>query len=318
MRIEEGLEFNDVLVKPILSMVNSRDDIDISTEFTNFTLDFPLFASPMVGVTDSKFISLLSDLGGLGFLHRFYESIEEWELELEAVKSVKNFGLAVGLNQKFEWLLDYQPKILLIDLANAYTSAVREYCKKVKNYIIKNNMPVMLMCGNVSTRSGAIAMQNSGADIVRYLIGTGSNCSTRNQTAIGVPSVTALMEVKDLDVYICADGGIDSSGSFVKALVAGAQLALSGGLYARTYEAPNKGSLSGMASRTHQKNMGYKIKSVEGFDTHFEKLYSLQQFVEEFSYGIKSAGTYLNARTLQEIADNGTFVRTGNGSIKRL
>ena len=318
MKIEEGLEFSDVLVKPILGMVNSRDDVDISTEFPNLTLGFPLLASPMVGVTDSKFISLLSDLGGLGFLHRFYESIEEWELELEAVKNVKNFGLAVGLNQKFEWLLEYNPKILLIDLANGYTSAVREYCEKIKTYISENSLSTLLMCGNVTTRAGAIALQNSGADIVRYLIGTGSNCSTRNQTSIGVPSVTALMEVKDLDVYICADGGIDSSGSFVKALVAGASLALSGGLYARTYEAPNNGKLSGMASRTHQKNMGYKIKSVEGFDTHFEKLYSLQQFVEEFSYGIKSAATYLNARTLQEISANGSFVRTGNGSIKHL
>ena len=318
MRIEEGLEFNDVLVKPILGNVNSRDDVDISIEFPTFTLGFPLLASPMVGVTNSKFLALLSDLGGLGFLHRFYENIEEWELELEAVKNVKNFGLAVGLDQNFEWLLDYGPKIILIDLANAYTSAVREYCEKIKEYIVGNNLSTLLMCGNVTTRSGAIAMQNSGADIVRYLIGTGSNCSTRNISGCGSPSVTALMEVRDLDIYICADGGIDSSGSFVKAIVAGASLGLSGGLYARTYEAPNNGKLSGMASRTHQRNMGYRIKSVEGFDTTFEKAYSLQQFVEEFGYGIKSAGTYLNARTLHEISQNGVFIRTGSGSIKHL
>ena len=59
--------------------------------------------------------------------------------------------------------------------------------------------------------------------------------------------------------------------------------------------------------------MGYKIKSIEGFDTEFEKKYSLVQFIEEFGYGIRSAGTYLNARTLDEIADNiESFFKTTN------
>jgi GMP reductase len=321
MKIEEGLEFNDVVIYPLVGdgRADSRDDVDVSLDLGKFKINFPLVASPMVGVVDANFAKLLSDLGGLAFLHRFYESANEWEKELEIVKSAKNFGVSVGMDYEFEWLLDYNPRIILVDVNNGYTLAVRNYCEKIKSYISKYNFGTMVMGGSVTTLDGAVALKNCGCDIVRYLIGSGSNCSTRNVTGIAIPAVTALAEVKDLDnVYIMVDGGVSNSDVFVKALIAGGDFCMSGRLFAQAFEAPNKGELYGMASRTHMKNMGYKIKSVEGFDAKITKQYSLEQFVEEFSYGIKSAGTFLNATSLKEIAQNGRFVRTGSGSIKHL
>ena len=72
-----------------------------------------------------------------------------------------------------------------------------------------------------------------------------------------------------------------------------------------------------MASRTHMKNMKTDIKSVEGIDIAIEKKYSLEQFVSEFGYGIKSAGTYLNARNLKEIRLHGEFMEVSNFAIKK-
>jgi len=88
-------------------------------------------------------------------------------------------------------------------------------------------------------------------------------------------------------------------------------------LYAQCFEAPNKGTIYGMASRTHMKNTNTEIKSVEGIDIDIEKKYSLEQFVREFGYGIKSAGTYLNARTLNEICANGNYITVTDHAIKK-
>lgn len=175
------------------------------------------------------------------------------------------------------------------------------------------------MAGNVATKDGAENLYNSGVDIVRMLIGSGSVCSTSNETGIGVPHITALQSIpENRDYKIVADGGIKYSGDIVKAIVAGADLCMSGRLYGECYESPNEGLIRGMASRVHQENMKGKIKSVEGFDTPIEKKQSLEQFVIETGYSIKISGTYLNARNLEQIYLNGRFIRVTDSAIKKL
>ena len=120
---------------------------------------------------------------------------------------------------------------------------------------------------------------------------------------------------KDLKIVI--DGGIRNSGDFVKAIVAGADLGMAGKLFAETFEAPNDGVLYGMASRTNMEKVNMPIKSVEGFDIKIEKQHQLVDFVKEFGYGIKSAGTYLNARNLRDIYTNGSFVQVTDHAIKK-
>lgn len=313
---DTGLEFQDVLIRPVPSKVVSRDNVDISVKLTDtFTLNFPLVASPMVGVTNGEFLSKLSDLGGLGFVHRFYDSDEELESELNLLID-KNFGIAVRLNQDFEWLLQYNPKIILIDVANGYTKSVLDYCLTIKKYAITHSSNTLVMAGNVVTGEGAMNLLRSGCDLVRFGIGSGSNCSTRNVTGVSVPTISALLNMPDVFLgRLVVDGGIRSSGDLVKSIVAGAAFGMSGRLFAETYEAPNNGKLYGMASRTHQTNMGYQIKSVEGFDTYLTKVHSLETFVREFSYGIKSAGTYLNSNNLLDMYNNGEFVLAGSNSI---
>ena len=178
-------------------------------------------------------------------------------------------------------------------------------------------MPTLLMAGNVATYDGANALYNAGCDIVRCGIGSGGLCSTRNVTGVGIPQLSAIMDCSQSDCILLADGGIRNSGDAVKAFVFGSDIIMLGSLLAQTYESPSEGIIYGMASR-HLQEMKYtQIKSVEGFEKVIEKKMSLAQFVEEFSWGIKSAGTYLNARNLKEF-QYAEYVKAGNGSIKKL
>lgn len=325
--MEKGYEFDDVLIRPIPSTVGSRDDVDISVKLSNtFKLDFPLIASPMVGVVDASFAQKLSELGGLAILHRFYKNRQALFNDIEEFLWYKNsalgrskFGISIGIDEKFyEEYFEYNPSILLVDTANGYTSRLLKYCDEVKSYIIKNGYDTLLMSGNVATKEGVENLRDYGCDIVRMGIGGGSPCSTRNKTGIGVPNLSALLESVDITgIKILIDGGIKNSGDFVKSIVAGADLGMAGKLFAECYESPNEGVLYGMASRTHMENSKIDIKSVEGFDTIIDKKQSLKQFVREFSYGIKSAGTYLNARSLSEIRLNATFMEVTDNAIKK-
>ena len=176
------------------------------------------------------------------------------------------------------------------------------------------------MAGNVATHEGYVGLISSGVDIVRVGIGGGSPCSTRNQTGIAVPNISALLDAPSRDKYkylTAIDGGIKAPGDFVKSVVAGADIGISGKLFGECYEAPNEGMYYGMASRTQMENTKINIKSVEGFDTYVEKKHSLEQFVREFGYGIKSAGTYLNAKDLHEIKQNGRFIEVSDRAIKK-
>jgi len=313
-RIYRNLDFDDVLIKPIPSQVNSREEVDISVKLSdNFTLQFPLIASPMRGIVDANFASVLSDLGGIAILHRFYNSKDELYSDANLLlQTNKNFGMSIGLNDNdYITILDrYQPKILIVDVANGYTESLLVFCEEVKKYIVSNNLNTLLCSGNVCTLQGVENLKNSGIDIVRFGIGTGQLCSTRVVTGIGNPSVSALQEASQVnDVIICMDGGINSSGNFVKAIVAGADLCLGGSIFGKTFESPNDGSIFGMASRKLNEMMYTRIKSIEGIEKTVKKEYSLEQLVEEFSWGIKSAATYLDARNLFEIWLNGSFIQ---------
>jgi IMP dehydrogenase len=318
----QALEFDDILIKPIPSDVSSRDDIDISVKLSDsLTLKFPLIASPMVGVVNTEFAHRLSDLGGMAILHRFYLDRTEFFIDVE--KNIGNdddFGISIRIDEKeIDEYFDIAPSIILIDTANGYTKKLLNYCEKVKSRILMSRMPILLMAGNVATLEGVNMLADAGCDLIRIGIGSGAPCSTRNQTGIGFPSISALEEcsMTDRNVKLIMDGGIKNSGDFVKAIVAGADLGMAGMLYAQCFEAPNKGTIYGMASRTHMKNTNTEIKSVEGIDIDIEKKYSLEQFVREFGYGIKSAGTYLNARTLNEIRVNGNYITVTDHAIKK-
>jgi len=317
---EQGLDYDDVLIKPILSKVNHREDVDISVKLSDtLTLEFPLLASPMRGIVDASFCIKLAELGGLGILHRFYDTDEEWFSEIKEISKAKQYGLSIGYNDDvYKKVLEYEPDILVIDIANGYTESIAKFCLKVKEYIINKKYKTLLMSGNVATSKGVSQLEENGVDIVRVGIGSGGLCSTRNVTGIGIPQITALLDSSRYsNAFIVADGGIKNSGDAVKSFIGGADLCMAGSLFAQTFESPNDYKIFGMASRELMELKHTQIKSVEGFSKIIEKTMSLKQFVDEFTWGIKSAGTYLSAYNIGEIRKNGSFILTGKNSIKK-
>jgi IMP dehydrogenase len=302
----KGLEFDDVLLIPQPSTVNSRDEVDISVKLSDFlTLEVPIVASPMKGITGVEMISQMNDLGGIGILHRFYDFDTVFREDLCYLEdNAENFGVAVGLNDwhKANLALEAGAKIICIDVANGYLKNVRDFVKLIKNRINEVGFESLVMAGNVSEWEGTILLQEAGADIIRVGIGTGHLCTTRTVTGVGVPQLTALQNAKLCTSKIIADGGIRTSGDAVKSFAFGADLVMLGTLLASTYASSNNGIIYGMASRKLQGEYYHVTKSVEGISKQVEKPYqSLKDFIDEFTYGIKSACTYLDANNLSEL-----------------
>lgn len=314
----EFYDYDDLGILPIPSSVNSRDEVDISVNVLNrFTLKFPVFASPMRAIVDAEFGKKFADLGGLCILHRFYDTKDEWYLEAEKISEAKLFGLSIGMND-YKVAIDFlkfSPHVLLLDVANSYPQAALDFCKSLRKLIDKESPSTLLMTGNVATCDGTENLYKAGADLIRCGIGGGSLCSTRNKTAIAVPQLSAIMDCSKSDAFIVCDGGIRNSGDAVKAFVAGSDAIMIGGILAQTYESPCDGLAFGMASRKLQDLRQSQVKSVEGIEKFIEKKMSLKDFVDEFSWGIKSAGTYLNARNIQEMRNNAEFIKLGRGTL---
>jgi IMP dehydrogenase len=320
------LDFDDVLLVPRASNVNSREEVDISVQLSDdLTLDIPIIASPMKGITGVELVLVLARLGGIGILHRFYDTLEKWESDILTLSLSSTFGVAVGLGemQKVDIAMSVGAGIICIDVANGYLESVLNFTDKVSNKIAKDNYKSLVMVGNVATADGARNLKFSGANLIRVGIGSGNLCTTRNVTGVGVPQLTALKlsssinERRNTDPRIVADGGIRNSGDAVKSFVFGADAVMLGSLLATTYESSNNGIIYGMASRKLQGEYYHSVKSVEGIEQQVTPRQSLAKFIEEFTWGIKSACTYLNAENLRQLRGS-QIVTTGTGSIKKI
>jgi len=327
--IQQGLDFDDVLIIPRPSTVNSRNSVNLAQIFENGKLNMkiPIIASPMKGIVGTDLIINLTELGGFGILHRFFSSDDE---RLDNIRTLDkalsgNFGVAVRLNELSfikSIIRKYEPAIVCVDVANGYLDCVSDYVKRIRSYIDKYKSKTLIMAGNVATRDGAQRLFDSGATLIRIGIGSGHLCTTRNVTGVGVPQITAIMECSNAPWIKVADGGIRNSGDIVKSLVAGADLVMIGSLFANAYESSHNGSISGMASRAHQEEFyGEVIKSVEGISLPAQKRTSLKSLVDDLVWGIKSAFTYINCESMDDLSElrksSDTFIMSGSGSIKK-
>lgn len=326
MIIEKGYDFDDVLLKPIASLITSRQYVDLGVNFWNsIDLKIPIIAAPMRGIISPELVIGLGKLGGLGILHRFYSDKRQLELDmLKIAEAEVPWGFSIGLGDLPTLLLgmQYGADLVCIDVANGYLSSVVEFTKNVTNFLIERNYYSMLvMSGNVATREGSGALLQAGAHLVRVGIGSGGLCTTRNNTGVGIPQITAIMDCSSYGSkmpHIVADGGIRNPGDAIKALAAGASAVMIGSLLGKTYESSHNGMIYGMASRKLQDEYYHSVKSVEGLEKELSKNISLEDFISDFIWNMKSAFTYLNARNITQLQKNATFIEVGKNSIKQL
>ena len=331
--IKEALTFDDVLILPRYSDILPIDT-DIAINLTNrIILKVPFLSSAMDTVTESNMAIAMAKAGGIGIIHRNLTIANQ----CKEIKKVKKMNLLVGgavgtSHQDLERarsLLNNGVDLLVIDTAHGHSSKVLKVLSKIKK--INKDTPVCV--GNIATGEAAIRLYNCGADIIKVGIGPGSICTTRMVAGIGVPQISAIMEVKKAlnkkKIKIISDGGIKFSGDIAKALAAGADAIMMGSIFAGTNESPGKkfkikgkiykqyrgmGSIgamsSGSANRYFQKNHKDKSKFVpEGVEGRVEYKGNVSKIIYQLQGGLRSSMGYIGAKNLNEIKKRAKFIK---------
>ena len=331
--IKEALTFDDVLLLPRYSNV-LPSDTNISVNLTkHIKLKVPFLSSAMDTVTESVMAIAIAKSGGMGIIHRNLD-IKKQSKEVTKVKNKKLLvGAAIGTTQndvkRAKILFDSGVDLIVIDTAHGHSEKVLKILSKIK----KENYKTPICVGNIATGEAAKKLYNSGANIIKVGIGPGSICTTRMVAGIGVPQITAVMEVnkalKGKKIKIISDGGIKFSGDIAKAIAAGADAIMMGSIFAGTDESPGKkfkiknkffkryrgmgsiGAMSaGSSNRYFQKNYNDKSKFVpEGVEGRVEYKGSVSKIIYQLKGGLKSSMGYIGARKLDDIKKNAKFVK---------
>jgi IMP dehydrogenase len=221
--------------------------------------------------------------------------------------------------------------LVVVDTAHGHTQGVINRVRSIK----QRYPDLQVVAGNVATADGAKALAEAGADAVKVGIGPGSICTTRVIAGIGVPQLTAILNVrsglKKTDVPVIADGGIRYSGDIAKAIAAGAHSVMVGSLFAGTEESPGEVELyQGRSYKSYRgmgslgamsKNQGSSDRYFQEGVTELEKLVpegiegrvpykgSLSAVIGQLTGGLRASMGYTGSRTLEELRENATFVR---------
>jgi IMP dehydrogenase len=332
--IKEALTFDDVTLAPRYSEV-LPSDVDTKIILSkNLTLKIPILSSAMDTVTESKMAIAIAKAGGIGVIHRNLD-IKKQIYEINKVKK-KNLivGAAVGAGPKeikrAEAILKEKVDLIVVDTAHAHTKKVAEIIKKIKK---KKSKHTTLCAGNIATAEAAKFLIKLGVDIIKVGIGPGSICTTRLVAGIGVPQLSAILEVKkgtkNKKVSIISDGGIKFSGDIAKALAAGADAVMIGSLFAGTKETPgklikkngqlyknfrgmgsvgamNKGSAERYFQKIQQDTSKYVPEGVEGLVKYKG---DLKNIIYKLIGGLKSSMGYLGSKKIINLRNKPKFLK---------
>ena len=215
----------------------------------------------------------------------------------------------------------YHTRFVCIDAANGYTSRFCDFIKRVR----EAHPALIIIAGNVVTGEMTEEILLSGADIVKVGIGGGSVCTTRIQTGVGYPQLSAVIECADaahgIGGHIMADGGCVSAGDVAKACCAGADFVMLGGMLAGDNESAGQEEVVdgekyktfyGMSSDTAMNKYHggvAKYRSSEGKTIRIKHRGRLRDTVENILGGVRSACTYIGAKRLKDMPKCATFVR---------
>ena len=332
--IKEALTFDDVTLVPKYSEI-LPSEVDTSIILTKFLkLKIPLISSAMDTVTESRMAIAIAKSGGLGIIHRNLD-IKKQVLEIKKVKKQKLLvGAAVGAGvnelKRAEAILKENIDMIVVDTAHAHTKKVSEIIRFIKK---KKSKKTSLCAGNIATAEAAKFLLKLGVDIIKVGIGPGSICTTRLVAGIGVPQLSAILNVrngiKNKSVKIISDGGIKYSGDLAKAFAAGADAVMVGSLFAGTDEAPgklikrkgklfksfrgmgsvgamNKGSADRYFQSKHKDKSKYVPEGVEGYAKYKGKV---DNIVYRLIGGLRSSMGYLGSKQIKYLRDKPQFVK---------
>jgi len=344
----QAFTFDDFVLIPNHSTVQSRKDPDVAIDMPGMQLDIPIISAPMNTVTEEEMLVTMALLGGAGVLHRFM-SVER---QLEIINSafcnlssdikdpMSKMYVAIGANGDFKEragiLYDSWVKNFCIDVANGHS----EYCITAVNEIRELFPDSNIMAGNVCSYQGAYNLAEAGVNSIRLGVGPGSVCTTRQVTGHGLPQLSAIEDCGQLkkeskrywgddqflkafpNVTLIADGGIRRSGDIVKSLAIGADMVMIGSLLAGTRESPGEiieegdrlyKYYSGMASSEARGKWFDRAKSgfvPEGISTKIPYTgKTVGKVIGNLIGGLKTGMSYSGAHDLRELKEVAKWAR---------
>lgn len=329
MRISNDtyLDYCDVLISPQRSSLDSRKEVELKRSFSfKHTPMYSLECTPIIAANMdttgslkmsfamesqncltalSKHLSNKEYCGSL-MTHTFY-TIGAAEGDLEKLQNLIKSGI--------------EPIMICIDVANGYTKHFTEFVAKVREVA---DMAI-IMAGNVATPNMVEELLIVGADIVKVGLGPGANCLTRVITGVGIPQLSVIDEcafaAHGLGGYICADGGITCPGDVCKALCAGADFVMMGGMLSGTEECDgtweviegkkylrHHGSASKEAQELHNGGVA-EYRASEGKEVLIPNRGSVIDIIKSIKGGIASCCTYIGASRIKDMPKCASFVR---------
>jgi len=245
-------------------------------------------------------------------------------------------GVGAGTEERVALLSEAGVDVIVVDTAHGHSQGVLDRVKWVK----QNYPHIQVIGGNIATAEAALALVEMGADAVKVGIGPGSICTTRIVAGVGVPQITAIQNVsealKGTGVPMIADGGIRYSGDIAKAIAAGANTVMLGGLFAGTEEAPGEvelfqgrsyksyrgmGSLgamqAGSSDRYFQEATANVDKYVpEGIEGRVAYKGSVLAVIHQLMGGLRSSMGYLGTATIADMHERATFVEITAAGVR--
>lgn len=322
----ERISFNDVLLSPQYSEVRSRNDVSLVTELSSgLKLDIPIIASNMDTVCGPAMLTAISDLGGIGVYPRGVQAGHRISLIRQTVEEGRKVAVAVGVNsllKEIGYYADVGVSAIVLDIAHGDSAHALEKIVQIRRIVERRNPNVCVIGGNVATAGAVKRMAEAGAHCVKVGIGGGSACTTRVNTGVGVPTLSSIMdcatEADKHGIFSIADGGIKTPGDVAKALAAGADAVMLGGMLAGTDESPGGVVLiNGQQFKNFRGNASAEAgsKYVEGGAGLVPHTGPLRNIIESIENGLKSAFSYTGARNIEEFHAKAKFVRVSAMSV---
>jgi GMP reductase len=328
------LDFSDVLLLPKRSIYSSRSQVSLERTFkfkysSQQWTGVPIMVSNMDTTGTIQMALELQEHKVLTCLHKYYTAID---LKEYTNLDREYYAVSTGINDTDLEKLDeimriIDPKFICVDVANGYMSLFIEKCKEIR----EKYPDKIIIAGNVCTSEGVLELVIHGrVDIVKVGIGSGSCCTTRKQTGIGMPQLSAIIECADtahgLDAHIISDGGLQVVGDFSKAYGVGADFVMSGSMFAGHDESggeliidENNGKkykiFYGMSSTTAMNKYSggvAKYRSSEGKTVKIEYRGPVKDTILDIQGGVRSTMTYLGAKKIKDIPKCATFVRVNH------
>lgn len=329
------LDFSDVLIKPKRSTLASRSEVHLKRTFSakhsNLTwTGVPIMVANMDTTGTFQTALQCQKHKIITCIHKHY-SIDQWfKFMTEENVDVNYICVSTGISDldfnKTKSIIDLFPDIFMIciDVANGYSERFVNMLSKFRKAFPNK----ILIAGNVVTSEMTEQLILAGADIVKVGIGPGSVCTTRKQTGVGFPQLSAVLECADaahgLGGLIISDGGCTIPGDFSKAFGAGADFVMSGGYFSGHEESGGDlieengkkyKTFYGMSSDTAMEKYAGGVaqyRSSEGKTVKIPYKGPIENTIFDLLGGIRSTLTYVGAKYLKELSKRCTFIRVNN------